>query len=76
MLWVCNQTDAEIDVLNTADDTIDEKISTNLNPLMVVFTSVDDDDDDDDDDDETPPANDDDDDSTCFIDTVFGGFFK
>ncbi len=39
MLWICNQTDAEVAVLDTADDTIDEKIATNLNPIMVVFTS-------------------------------------
>lgn len=39
MLWVCNQTDAEVVVLDTADDTIDEKISTNLSPLMVAFTT-------------------------------------
>ena len=37
MLWVCDATDAEIVILNTADDTIDEKISTNLNPSRVVF---------------------------------------
>jgi hypothetical protein len=39
ILWVCNQTDAEVVLLNTADDTIDEKINTNLNPIMVAFTS-------------------------------------
>lgn len=39
MLWICNQTDAQVAVLDTSDDTIDEKISTNLNPTMVVFTS-------------------------------------
>lgn len=37
MLWVCNQTDARIDILNTTDDAIDESVSTNLNPLRVVF---------------------------------------
>ncbi len=37
MLWVCNSTDSEIVVLNTADDSIDERIPTNLNPLKVVF---------------------------------------
>ena len=39
MLWVCNQTDARVDILNTTDDTIDESVSTNLNPLKVVFCS-------------------------------------
>lgn len=38
MLWVCNQTDAQVVVLNTADDTIDERLDTNLNPIRVVFT--------------------------------------
>lgn len=70
MLWVCNQTDAEVVLLDTAGDTIDEKISTSLNPLMVVFASADDGGDNGD---TTPP--DDDDDNTCFIDTVFGGLF-
>lgn len=39
MLWVCNQTDAQVVILNTADDTIDETVSTNLNPTRVVFTT-------------------------------------
>ena len=38
-LWVCNQTDAEVVILNTADDTIDESVFTNLNPTRVVFTT-------------------------------------
>lgn len=37
LLWVCNSTDAEIVILNTADNVIDEKISTILNPTRVVF---------------------------------------
>ena len=37
MLWVCNHTDARIDIVNTASDTIDESISTNLNPNRIVF---------------------------------------
>ena len=40
MLWVCNQTDAQVIVLNTADNTIDETISTNLNPIMVAFAET------------------------------------
>ena len=39
MLWVCNQTTAKVDILNTATDTIDESVSTSLNPLRVVFCS-------------------------------------
>jgi hypothetical protein len=39
MLWVCDQTDAQVAILDTVDDTIDEKIDTNLNPIMVVFTT-------------------------------------
>lgn len=38
-LWVCNQTDAEVVILNTADDTVDENVSTDLNPTRVVFTT-------------------------------------
>ncbi len=40
MLWVCNQTDHQVDILNTTDDTIDESVDTILNPLKVVFTTV------------------------------------
>ncbi len=36
-LWVCNSTDAEIVVLNTADNSVVTRISTNLNPQKVVF---------------------------------------
>ncbi len=74
MLWVCNQTDSQLIILNTADDTIDETISTNLNPLMVAFASESDDDDEDDDDSDdgnnSGSVADDDDDGTCFIDTM------
>lgn len=51
MLWVCNSTDAEVVILNPADDRIDETISTVLNPIQVVFVSEPAD----------PPAEDDDD---------------
>jgi len=40
MLWVCDSTDAEVVILNTADDTIDEKVSTYLNPQRVVFANA------------------------------------
>ncbi len=56
MVWVCNADDAEVVILDPADDSIDEKIDTALNPIQVVFVSkpsdppVDDGDADDDDD--------------------------
>lgn len=37
LLWVCNQTDHRVDILNTNTDTIDESIDTSLNPIRVVF---------------------------------------
>lgn len=40
MLWICNQTDAQVVILNTADNTIDETITTNLDPLMVAFAET------------------------------------
>jgi hypothetical protein len=66
MLWVCNQTDAEVAILNTEDNTIDEKLSTNLNPLMVVFTSEG----------ERGTASGSDSSSGCFIDTVLSGLLN
>jgi hypothetical protein len=62
-LWVCNQTDAEVVILDTEDNTIDEKLSTNLNPLMVVFTSEG----------ERGSASGTDSSSGCFIDTILSG---
>jgi hypothetical protein len=38
MLWVCNQTDVRVDILDTETDTIEESVSTALNPSRVVFT--------------------------------------
>jgi PKD repeat protein len=40
MLWVCNQTNARVDILDTADDTIDESVGTDLNPQKVVFAEA------------------------------------
>lgn len=37
LLWVCNQTDHQVDILNTDTDTIDESVDTALNPIRVVF---------------------------------------
>ncbi len=39
MLWVCNQSTAAVDILNTVTDTVDESVSTGLNPNKVVFCS-------------------------------------
>lgn len=68
MLWVCNQTDAQVDILDTSTDTIDESVSTSLNPLKVVFASYEEDDGDDADD-----SDDTDDDDSCFIKTAGAG---
>lgn len=40
MLWVCDQTNSQIVILDTADDTIDEKVSTFLNPVNVAFSET------------------------------------
>jgi hypothetical protein len=37
MLWICNQTDSRVDILDTATDAVDESVSTVLNPFAVVF---------------------------------------
>ncbi len=44
MLWVCNATvtEAEVVIINSDDHSIDEKISTNLLPQKVVFITQDD----------------------------------
>lgn len=39
MLWICNATDGKIVILNTADDTVDETVSTELNPQKIVFVT-------------------------------------
>ncbi|MBW1712375.1 MAG: hypothetical protein JRJ59_04435 [Deltaproteobacteria bacterium] len=38
-LWVCDQTEAEVVIVNTADNTVEERVGTNLNPTKVVFCS-------------------------------------
>jgi hypothetical protein len=60
MLWVCNQTDAQMEVLDTATDAIEESVSTNLNPLKVVFTTEED----------AGSVGTDDDSGTCFIGSI------
>lgn len=41
MLWVGNSTDAEIVIINPADNSIDETLSTNLSPQKIVFVNDD-----------------------------------
>jgi hypothetical protein len=65
-LWVCNQTDAEVVILNTEDNTIDENLRTDLNPLMVAFTSEG----------ERGTGSGGGSSSGCFIDTVLSGLLK
>ena len=46
MAWICVQSpeNPRVDILNPADDTIDESLATELNPLKVAFTAGDADD--------------------------------
>ncbi len=37
MIWVSNATDAQVVIIDPADDTIDEIIGTDLNPTRIVF---------------------------------------
>jgi hypothetical protein len=39
MLWICNQTHFRVDILNTSTNTIDESVSTELNPVKVVYVN-------------------------------------
>lgn len=62
MLWICNQSTASVDILNTETDTIDESVATDLNPNKVIFCSE-----------GSPTAGEDDDgkdDSSCFISSI------
>lgn len=59
MLWICNQTTASVDILNTGTDMVDESVSTSLNPNKVVFCSE-----------GSPDGGHDDDDDSCFISTL------
>jgi len=36
-LWICNQTHARVDILNTDTNELDESLATHLNPQKVVF---------------------------------------
>jgi len=64
-LWVCNQTDARVDILNTTTDLIDESVGTNLNPSKVVFCQEG----------SPDPSSSGDSGGGCFIDTVAGSGF-
>ena len=37
MMWVCDATNAQVKIVDTADNSISESISTNLNPQKVAF---------------------------------------
>lgn len=39
-LWVCNASDAEIIILNTRNNSLDERVSTELNPQKVIFVET------------------------------------
>ncbi len=67
MLWVCDATYAEVVIVNTQTHTIDERISTNLNPQRVEFLTVTTQEESPDD--EPDDGDDDDDGSNCFITT-------
>lgn len=82
MLWVCNQTDAQVEIVDPSTDTIEESVYTSLNPLNVVFVGYETEDDDSDDTvddtgddtgDDDDSGDDDDDDDTCFINTAGNG---
>lgn len=65
MLWVSDQSNARLVVLDTATDGIDEVIDTALNPAQVVFTSE-----------GTPgTGTSSSSSSTCFIDSLSGAIF-
>ncbi len=40
MMWVCNQSDATVDIVNTENNTLSERLDTNLNPLSVAFCTT------------------------------------
>ena len=37
MMWVCDSTNAAIKIVDTANNTLNESVSTNLNPQKVAF---------------------------------------
>ena len=65
MLWICDQTNAQVTILNTTDNSIDESVSTSLNPSMIAFTTEGD----------AGSSTGDDDDSGCFIQTLAVDWF-
>ncbi len=39
MLWVCDQTNAQVVIVDTSDNSIDESVGTSLNPDSIAFTT-------------------------------------
>ena len=39
MLWVCDQTNAQVVILDTSDNSVDETVATSLNPSSIAFTT-------------------------------------
>jgi len=58
-LWISNQTNATVDILDTLTDTIDESVSTELNPQKVVFCAE-----------GSPESTENSNSDTCFISTL------
>jgi hypothetical protein len=40
MMWVCNQTDGTVDIVDTTDNSLNESLDTNLNPQAVAFCTT------------------------------------
>lgn len=40
MMWVCNQTDSTVDIVDTADNRVNESLNTNLDPQSVAFCTT------------------------------------
>jgi len=41
MLWICNSTDARVEIVDTSNDTIVDSVTTGLNPQKIVFCTSD-----------------------------------
>ena len=42
LLWICNQTDQKVYIVDTSDDSTVESVLTDLNPLNIAFCVYDD----------------------------------
>ena len=40
MMWVCNQTDGAVDIVDTIDNSLNASLNTNLNPQAVAFCTI------------------------------------